>query len=255
MSSNKKILNATQSTLNGIKFKSQLEKSVYTTLSQLGLCPEYEPKQFLLWEGFTPITPYYDKETDRQREKRNPHSPKMLTLKNSRFVGIRYKPDFYVRFRDLDIYIEAKGVENDVFYIKKKLFIKYLDNLYIKTGQRSMYFEIYTKRQLLQAIEIIKEYSMAKTATDKMLELVPSLPTAKDRDLANKFIAERRFQDLHDLVKSDIIKYDRLSEDEKLKSNVNEDGMNSLLAEVISYLNIIGWDDEIMNDYGYEEES
>ena len=131
MSSNKKIVNATQSTLNGIKFKSQLEKSVYTTLSQLGLYPEYEPKQFLLWEGFTPITPYYDKETDRQREKRNPHSPKMLTLKNGRFVGIRYKPDFYVRFRDLDIYIEAKGVENDVFYIKKKLFIKYLDNLYI----------------------------------------------------------------------------------------------------------------------------
>ena len=168
---------------------------------------------------------------------------------------IKDKPDFYVRFRDLDIYIEAKGVENDVFYIKKKLFIKYLDNLYIKTGQRSMYFEIYTKRQLLQAIEIIKEYSMAKTATDKMLELVPSLPTVKDRDLAKKFIAERRFQDLHDLVKSDIIKYDRLSEDEKLKSSVNEDGMNSLLAEVISYLNIIGWDDEVMNDYDYEEES
>ena len=118
-----------------------------------------------------------------------------------------------------------------------------------------MYFEIYTKRQLLQAIEIIKEYSMAKTATDKMLELVPSLPTVKDRDLAEKFIAERRFQDLHDLVKSDIIKYDRLSEDEKLKSSVNEDGMNSLLAEVISYLNIIGWDDEVMNDYDYEEES
>ena len=61
MSSNKKIINATQSTLNGIKFKSQLEKSVYNTLSQLGLHPEYEPKQFLLWEGFTPLTPYYDK--------------------------------------------------------------------------------------------------------------------------------------------------------------------------------------------------
>ena len=159
MSSNKKILNATQSTLDGIKFKSQLEKSVYTTLSQLGLYPEYEPKQFLLWEGFTPITPYYDKETDRQREKRNPHSPKMLTLKNSRFVGIRYKPDFYVRFRDLDIYIEAKGVENDVFYIKKKLFRKYLDDKFLSTGQHSIFFEIYTKKQLVQAVEIIKSYA------------------------------------------------------------------------------------------------
>lgn len=252
MSSNKKIINATQSTLNGIKFKSQLEKSVYNTLSQLGLNPEYEPKQFLLWEGFTPLTPYYDKETDKQREKRNPHSPKILTLKNGRFVGIRYKPDFYFRFKDLDIYIEAKGKENDVFYIKKKLFIKYLDNLYIKTGQRSMYFEVYTKRQLLQAIEIIKEYSMAKTATDRMQELVISLPV-KDRDLAEKFIAERRFQDLHDLVKSDVVKYGRLSEEERLKRiDINEDGMNSLLAEVISYLNIIGWDEEVMNDYDEE---
>ena len=252
MSSNKKIINATQSILNGIKFKSQLEKSVYNTLSQLGLNPEYEPKQFLLWEGFTPLTPYYDKETDKQREKRNPHSPKILTLKNGRFVGIRYKPDFYFRFKDLDIYIEAKGKENDVFYIKKKLFIKYLDNLYIKTGQRSMYFEVYTKRQLLQAIEIIKEYSMAKTATGRMQELVISLPV-KDRDLAEKFIAERRFQDLHDLVKSDVVKYGRLSEEERLKRiDINEDGMNSLLAEVISYLNIIGWDEEVMNDYDEE---
>lgn len=248
MSSNKKILNATQSTLNGIKFKSQLEKSVYTTLSQLGLCPEYEPKQFLLWEGFTPITPYYDKETDRQREKRNPHSSRMLALKSGKFVGIRYKPDFYVRFKDLDIYIEAKGKENDVFYIKKKLFIKYLDDLYKKTGQRSMYFEVYTKKQLLQAIEIIKEYSMAKTATDRMQELVTSLPV-KDRNLAEKFIAERRFQDLHDLVKSDVIKYGRLSEEERLNAvDINEEGMNSLLAEVISYLNIIGWDEEVIND-------
>ena len=115
-----------------------------------------------------------------------------------------------------------------------------------------MYFEVYTKRQLLQAIEIIKEYSMAKTATDRMQELVISLPV-KDRDLAEKFIAERRFQDLHDLVKSDVVKYSRLSEEERLKRiDINEDGMNSLLAEVISYLNIIGWDEEVMNDYDEE---
>lgn len=94
---------------------------------------------------------------------------------------------------------------------------------------------------------------MAKTATDRMEKLVISLPV-KDRDLAEKFIAERRFQDLYDLVKSDIIKYERLSEEERLKRiDVDIDGMNDFLAEVISYLNIIGWDEEIFNDY--EEES
>ncbi len=94
---------------------------------------------------------------------------------------------------------------------------------------------------------------MAKTATDRMEKLVISLPV-KDRDLAKKFIAERRFQDLYDLVKSDIIKYERLSEEERLKRiDVDIDGMNDFLAEVISYLNIIGWDEEIFDDY--EEES
>lgn len=248
MSGNKKIRNATKSTSKGLTFKSQLEKSVYNTLLQQGFKPQYEPKTFELWDGFTPLTPYYDRETDNQRNKRDPNSSRMLTLKSSKIIGIRYTPDFYFKCGDIDVWIESKGVENDVFYIKKKLFIKYLDKEYIKTGQRSMYFEVYTKRHLLQAIEIIKEYSMAKTVTDKMQELVTSLPV-KDRDLAKKFIAERRFQDLHDLVKSDIRKYDRLSDEDKLKRvDVNEKGMNNLLAEVISYLNIIGWDEEDIDD-------
>ena len=59
----------------------------------------------------------------------------------------------------MDVYIEAKGIENDVFYIKKKMFIKYLDDVLGNTGVRSIYFEVYTKKQLLQAIEIIKDYA------------------------------------------------------------------------------------------------
>lgn len=155
---NKKIRGATKNVSQGIKFKSQLEKSVYTTLSQLGFKPQYEPKTFTLWDGFTPLTPYYDRETDTQRDKRNPKSSKMLILKSSKIVGIRYTPDFYFKYKDIDIWIEAKGIENDVFYIKKKLFIKYLDNLFEETGQKSMYFEVYTKRHLLQALSIIQEY-------------------------------------------------------------------------------------------------
>ena len=52
-----------------------------------------------------------------------------------------------------------KGKENDCFYLKKKLFRKYLDNILIATGQKSIYFEVYSKKQLLQAIEIFKEYA------------------------------------------------------------------------------------------------
>lgn len=155
---NKKIRNATRNISNNITFKSQLEKTVYNTLQQEGFDPKYEPRTFTLWDGFTPITPYYDKESPKHRDARDPKSSIMLMRKTSKIIGIRYTPDFYFRYNDIDIYIEAKGMENDVFYIKKKLFIKYLDNLYTERGQLSMYFEVYTKRQLLQAINIIKEY-------------------------------------------------------------------------------------------------
>lgn len=159
---NKKIRNATQSVSKGITFKSQLEKSIYNTLLQQGFEPQYEPRTFTLWDGFEPITPYYDKETDRQNQKRSEllgkKVSKILVPKTGKIIGIRYTPDFYFKYNNLNIYIEAKGIENDIFYIKKKLFIKYLDNRYIENGEKSMYFEVYTKKQLLQAIEIIKDY-------------------------------------------------------------------------------------------------
>lgn len=160
---NKKIRNATQSSFKGITFKSQLEKSIYNTLLQQGFEPQYEPTTFTLWEGFEPITPYYNKETDKQKIKRlsdgiDTRTSKILIQKTGKIVGIRYTPDFYFKYKDLNVYIEAKGIENDVFYIKKKMFIKYLDNLCIEKGERSIYFEVYTKKQLLQAVEIIKSY-------------------------------------------------------------------------------------------------
>lgn len=164
---NKKIRNATHSAARGITFKSQLEKSIYNTLLQHGFEPQYEPKTFTLWGGFTPITPYYDKETDKQNQKRSEllgkKVSKILVLKQNKIVGIRYTPDFYFNYKGLNVYIEAKGIENDVFYIKKKLFIKYLDNQLIEKGEKSIYFEVYTKRQLLQAIEIIKNYEQEST--------------------------------------------------------------------------------------------
>ena len=158
---NKKIRNATKSNSNSIEFKSKLEKSVYDTLLQLGFNPQYEPTTLTLWERFTPITPYYDKETDKQNQKRSEllgkKVSKILVPKTGKIVGIRYTPDFYFKYNNLNVYIEAKGIENDVFYIKKKMFIKYLDNRYLENGEKSIYFEVYTKKQLLQAIEIIKE--------------------------------------------------------------------------------------------------
>ena len=164
MSKNKKIRNATVAKVKGITFKSQTEKMVYKALLDNNIEPEYEKHTFLLWDGFTPVTPFYDQETNKQQEKRNQAensgktTPKELILKSEKVIGIRYTPDFHFKVKDVDIWIEVKGIENDVFYIKKKLFRKFLDDRFEKEGKRSMFFEIYTKRQLLQALEIINNY-------------------------------------------------------------------------------------------------
>lgn len=155
---NKKVLNATLSHCDGYDFKSKLEKTIYLTLKENGFNPEYEPKTFVLIDSFCPKTPFYDKETDKQFSKRKTLSksfcPRKLVLKSGVVQSIKYTPDFYFKYNDVNVYIEAKGRENDVFYIKKKLFIRLLDSM----DENSLYFEIYTKNQLLQAIEIIKNY-------------------------------------------------------------------------------------------------
>lgn len=156
-SGNKKIRNATGCNKGNLVFKSQLEKTFYNCLIEQGFNPQYEPTTYTLIEGFKSRTPFYDKETDRQYKKRKEsgdNSAKKLVEKSNSIQGIRYTPDFYFKYKDLNVYIEAKGIENDVFYIKKKLFRRYLD----AQPEKSIYFEIYTKKQLLQAVEIIKNY-------------------------------------------------------------------------------------------------
>lgn len=154
------------------------------------------------------MTPYYDMETDRQRAKRleegiNNCPSRILIQKTGKIVGIRYTPDFYFKYNNLNVYIEAKGIENDVFYIKKKMFLHYLDQLYTEKGEKSMYFEVYTKKQLLQAIEIIK--IMSSTPTERIKKLISLLPE-KDVDLGYKFLDSRDFSSLKELVDSAILK-------------------------------------------------
>ena len=167
---NKKIRNATACKSSSITFKSQLEKIIYNTLIEQGFTPKYEPKRIVLL-NFEPCTvPFYDKETDTQYKKRleeGGKSPKLLNLKSNVLLPITYTPDFYIQYNNIDVWIEAKGMENDVYYLKKKLFRRYLENQ-SKQGIKSIFFEIYSKKQLLQAIEIFKQYAeKCNTRIDK----------------------------------------------------------------------------------------
>lgn len=145
---NKKIKNAQRLIYNNIQFKSQLEVMIYKTLLQEGFDVRYEPVTFTLWQGFHPEIPYYVK-NKKTRE---------LALDNKKLIDIKYTPDFIFYYNGIRVIIEAKGFQNDVFYIKKKLFRAYLEEDFSNIKIQSLYFEIYTKKELMQAIEIIKDY-------------------------------------------------------------------------------------------------
>lgn len=190
-SSNKKIKNATQDTLDGIEFKSRLEKMIYQTLKAEGFDPKYEPWKFTIWEGYSPTVPFYDRDSKTGLLKRN----------TSKLLPMTYTPDFCFEYDGWYIIIEAKGIENEVFPIKKKLFRHYLESW----KKRVAYFEIYSKKQLIQAIEIIKSMNQI-TEIRKLLDW---LPTKKDILLANKFLDGRKFEELKELIDSDVEKISR----------------------------------------------
>lgn len=148
ISENKKIKNATPLKYNGIQFKSQLEVMTYKTLIELGFKPYYEPTTYVVWKGFRPTIPFYTKDKHTN----------MLKLESKKLIDIKYIPDFILEYNSMIIILQVKGFANDTYYIKNKLFRSYLEEVYKITGQRCLYFEIYTKKQLLQAIEIFKDY-------------------------------------------------------------------------------------------------
>lgn len=147
---NKKILNATNSAIGNISFKSKLEASVYKTLVEHGFSPQYESQRFVLWKGSKINDIYYTKGSDGH-----------LKADNSKIRDITYTPDFIFKVDNYVIIIEVKGYENDVFPIKKKLFIDLLgtmNNINSVGGEPLYkYFEIFSKRQLLEAIDEINK--------------------------------------------------------------------------------------------------
>lgn len=139
---NKKIINASPLEYDGISFKSKLEKMAYQTLKEQGFPVLYEPKKFIIWEGFRPNVPFYNKDA----------STRMLKMDSKKVIDISYTPDLMFEYNNHLIIIEMKGFENNTYPLKKKMFRKWLEFNY----PNSIYFEIFTKKQLLQAIDIIK---------------------------------------------------------------------------------------------------
>lgn len=143
---NKKVRNATRIFKYGIWFKSNLEVMVYETLVKNGMNPKYEPTTFTLWRGFRPTSHVYDRS--------NKNKAGTFHQEKDKFIDIKYTPDFVFDYKGINVIIEAKGKQNDVFPYKKKLFISLLEKM-----SNTFYFVVRTKKETLEAINIIKNYT------------------------------------------------------------------------------------------------
>jgi len=148
---NKKILNATTCSYNGINFKSNLERDSYIALHKEGFNPEYEKRTFHVWKGKNFSVPCYDLHKDRKTHKNtwgaNTYKP----------VDIKYTPDFTFFITDSSgaermMVVESKGFPNERYSYVKKLFRTYLE----ENMPTSMFFEVHNQKQLKAAIDVIK---------------------------------------------------------------------------------------------------
>lgn len=150
-SNNRKIRGATFIEYDNIRFKSILECSCYKKLKNSGLDFSYEGEKITLWDGV-------------KLQKTKVYTPKKLRvgkygkgleLQTRALLSTTYTPDFVVNKGDYKIYFDVKGKENDVYPIKKKMFLKALEGR--EDGKKYIFFEPHSVRQMLQAITIINE--------------------------------------------------------------------------------------------------
>ena len=129
---NKKVINATEVTINGVKYRSKLEARCAQILKENNISFEYEPLKI----EYIPKFEYY----------------------GEKYRAAFYTPDFLV---DNKYILEIKGWKTDTYRYKKKLVLLKLlkDNNYTKYR----FFEIKTITQLRQWIKDYKDKKYEET--------------------------------------------------------------------------------------------
>lgn len=140
---NKKIKNAKSKEYDGILFKSLLEISFYKELIKYNITFNYESSKITLFVG-------------EQILNNNIYLTTKKGLKKyvTKLQNITYKPDFTIYDKNGKIigFIEAKGMINDVYPIKRKLFIHWLNK-----NPNIAFFEIKTIKQLREVLILLND--------------------------------------------------------------------------------------------------
>ena len=129
---NKKVINATEVTVNGVKYRSKLEARCAQILKENNVSFEYEPLKI----EYIPKFEYY----------------------GEKYRAAFYTPDFII---DNKYILEIKGWKTDTYRYKKKLVLLKLlkDSNYTKYR----FFEIKTITQLRQWIKNYKDKKYEET--------------------------------------------------------------------------------------------
>ena len=101
---------AKKARMDGIDFRSGLEKNTYIALKEAGLYELYEEEVFQLIEGFTLPNICIEKQANGKGE--------LIDRGQKKVLGIKYTPDFTGK----DYIIECKGRANESFPLRWKLF-------------------------------------------------------------------------------------------------------------------------------------
>ena len=133
---NKKVINATEVTINGVKYRSKLEARCAQILKENNISFEYEPLKI----EYIPKFEYY----------------------GEKYRAAFYTPDFII---DNKYILEIKGWKTDTYRYKKKLVLLKLLNDVNYTKYR--FCEIKTITQLKQWIKQYKDGQISNTETNK----------------------------------------------------------------------------------------
>lgn len=219
---NKKIKNATKTQSSGIEFKSQLEALIYKVLIEHNIVPEYEGRTFEFVPRLRPTVPFFNR------------IGKVFGLDMKPLQPITYTPDFTFLHNGMLVIIEAKGFENDVYPVKRNLFRRYLEDL----EQPSLFFEVRTKREVLEALRIVMTESPLIL---QLRKLIPKLPE-KDIPIGNKLLEKRDWEELYNLVSSAIAKIEKSrkksakSGDPDKYADINLDSLYELLSAIPEFI-------------------
>ena len=216
---NKKIKNAQEVVFQDIKFKSNLEKMVYNTLIEQDIHPAYEGNTYVLEPAIRPTKPFF------VRGKKEGFHYEMKPLSS-----ITYTPDFIFEKNGIIVIIEAKGKANDVYPYKKNLFRRLIEEF----DKPVMFFEVRTKRELLEALRIV---NMETKELTQIRKLIPNLPD-KDIPIANKLLGNRDFTALEGEVNRIIAKIEKDRKKEPQNQKYSEIDLDSLY-ELVTNISMI----------------